>query len=687
MLLVGAGQGNQMASLRFRVELEGLRGVLIFLIAFYHAGASLFASSFFSVDAFFVVSGYLMAAIILADLDAGRFSLLDFYERRARRLLPTLYVVLLAGVVLAYFILPPIDYETLAESAIWSLAMVGNVFFADAGPGYFSASISLQPFMHIWSLSLEQQYYVLIPLIFAVFSSVRRYWLPCVMLGLSAASLSLAFSMASSGDGARAYYVFTARAWEFLFGGLAAMYQAPLRELFPLAARRWLSDVGLALLLGVCFFASEHSLHPGWMTLLPVAGVLMLLVYATPDSFAVRFLSWAPLVWLGGLSYSLYLWHQVLLAFGRWVFIDNFDLLIAATLLVAAVGLSVITCKFVEEPFRSAKRVSRARFAGGLLCSTVLVFSVANYVDNKHGLRHRLPVAYVEETLERSGLSYSITQDGVDCQAKIEAGEACEIGDPNAERSWALIGDSHASQLASSMDALFRKAGVAGYLVARYTCGYAIGARLVGDHGGHCEKHNERVQDWLLGNATINNIVIAERGSYYYSKSRYDNGSGASESGQKYWFEPKQSLSGEAFEVAVLRSMMLPIQTLLDAGKQVVLVYPTPEFGWDVPRYFFRQVMRGQEVIDIAFDAKIYDQRTAPFRRAVAKSIGAQPNLTVVDPKTIFCDEQRCKAYQNGRLLYRDDDHLTRYGTDRLVERIGEAAGLDSLSNRIVTRF
>lgn len=679
--------GVLVASLKFRVELEGLRGLLILLIAFYHAGASLFASSFFSVDAFFVVSGYLMASIILADMEKGQFNLLGFYERRARRLLPALYLVILVGVVSAYFILPPVDYKTLAESSIWALAMAGNVFFADTGAGYFSASISLQPFMHIWSLSLEQQYYLLIPLVFLVFFRPGKPWLSLVLLGLALASLLLAFEMAVSDDSARAYYVFTARAWEFLVGGLAAMYQGSVRWRVPLAVHRWLADLGFVLLLGTCFLASEHSLHPGGMTLLPVAGTLLLLVFSTEASFSVRLLSWSPLVWLGGLSYSLYLWHQVLLAFGRWVFIDNFDLVIATALLIASVALSAITCKYVEEPFRSARRVPRARFWGGVLCSTIVVFSVANYVNNKNGLRHRLPAAFVDKTLEESGYVVSLTQGGVDCQAKALVGEFCEIGDPNAEKTWALIGDSHASQLVSSLDAAFRQAGVAGYLMARHSCGYALDVRLVGDHEGACEAHNRDVQQRLLSNAAIDNVIVATRSPYYYSKQRYHNGAGASETGPKRWFEPLQQVAGEGYKAAVLRAMMSPIDELLAADKRVMLLYPTPEFGWDVPRYFYRQVMRGQNEIDIAIKAAVYDQRVEPFRQAVEQVVGARANLVQVDPRDIFCDDVRCSAYQNGRLLYRDDDHLSRYATDRLVEKIITAAGLSSLSNRIVTRF
>lgn len=674
--------------LAFRVELEGLRGLLMLIIAFYHAGAQLFGSSFFSVDAFFVVSGYLMAAIIIKDMELGRFSLVDFYERRARRLLPALYLVVFTGVVFAYFVLPPVDYETLAESGIWALAMAGNVFFADAGPGYFSSSISLQPFMHLWSLGLEQQYYLLIPLVFLFFTRIGRGWLTFALFGLMLLSLSFAFSMATNENSARAYYIFSARVWEFLVGGLAAIYQCRIRKRVPLVAHRWLADLGFAMLLGVCFLASEHSLHPGGITLVPVSGVLLLLLFASEGSLAVRFLSWSPLVWLGGLSYSLYLWHQVFLAFGRWVFIDNFDLLIATSLLAVSVALSAVTRKYVEEPFRSATRVSKPKFWWGVACSTLVVFSVANYVDNKHGFRHRLPIAFVEETLQRSGSSsVSMTADGRDCRSKIEAGEICEIGDPEAMRTWALIGDSHASQYTASIDALFREANESGYLLARYTCGYAIGVRLVGDHEGLCEEHNESVQKWLLDNADIETVIVAERGPYYYSKQRYDNGSGARESGQKYWFEPKQKLRDMAYETAVLSSMMQPLRTLLEAGKRVVIIQPIPEFGWDVPRYFYRQVMRGQQEIDISIKSAVYDERTAPFRRAVDQVAGLESNLVVVDPKPVFCDEERCKAYKNGYLLYQDDDHLTRFGADQVVGRVASELGIAPLSSRIVTRF
>lgn len=682
-VIVKGGLGG---SLKFRAELEGLRGLLILLIAFYHAGASLFESAFFSVDAFFVLSGYLMAAIIASELQSGRFSLLGFYERRARRLLPALYVVLLSGVILAYFILPPVDYETLAESSLWALGMAGNVFFADTGPGYFSASISLQPFMHLWSLGLEQQYYLLIPLVFFIFASVRQHWLIAALAGLSLWSLYMAFSMASNDEGSRAYYLFSARAWEFLVGALAALHQDKLRGLVPARWHRGLADLGLAVLVASCFLVSQHAVHPGPLTLVPVFGVLLLLVYPDRNSWSARGLSWWPLVWIGGLSYSLYLWHQVLLALGRWFFIDNFNLIIAGGLLLLALGLSVATGKLIERPARNARRVPRNRFWWGMLASTLLVFSVSNYVDNKHGLRARLPIAYVDQTLQESGFVVTTTRDGLDCRAKLEAGQLCEIGDPGAERTWALVGDSHASQLTASMDEAFRKAGIAGYLIARHSCGFALGVRLVGDHHGLCEAHNQSVRRWLLENEKVANIIVIGRGAYYYTKKRYDNGSGGRESGPKYWFEPGQRDRGEGFESAVLKAMMTPLEELARKGRRVAVIYPTPEFAWDVPRYFMRQVMRGDERIDISIKSSVYEQRVEPFRRAVAQA-AQQSSLLVVDPMDIFCDKGRCSAYRDGLLLYRDDDHLTRYGADLLVDKLVVDLGLDSLTTRIVTRF
>lgn len=683
-VIVKGGLGG---SLKFRAELEGLRGLLILLIAFYHAGFSLFESAFFSVDAFFVLSGYLMAAIITSERQSGRFSLLGFYERRARRLLPALYLVLLVGVALAYFVVPPPDYRDFAESGIWSMLMAGNIFFANTGPGYFGASIELSPFMHFWSLGIEQQYYLLIPILFLLFSGRLEKWFAAAIFMLALISLFVAISMVQDGGAEQAYYYFVSRVWEFLVGALAALRFDSIRRLAPRSYHAWLSDLGLVLLVGSCFFLSSHALHPGVVTLVPVTGVLLLLCFAAPHSLSVRFLSIKPLVFLGVISYSIYLWHQVLLALGRWLFMDAFGAFAVSLLLVTSVLLSIVTCRYIENPLRDRQLVPTRVFWCGTLVSAVLLFSLMNYIDNKNGLRDRLPMAFVEETLRKSGMDVSTTLDDIDCSRLLHFDSPCPIGVPGLPRTWVIVGDSHAAQLVASFDSYFRATGRAGYVVARNGCAFAdTNVRLIGDYRGECQAYNKELQEWLLNNKVIDSVVVAGRIPYFTDRKRYNNGAGAMEGGRKVWFEPIEIAGGVDDEAAVLSSFIKPIERLLENDKKVVLIYPMPEFGWDVPRYFMRQVLRGDERIDISIKFSVYEQRVEPFRRAVGQ-MAQQSSLLIVDPTDVFCDNGRCNAYRDGRLLYRDDDHLTRYGTDLLVDKLVVDLGLDSLTNRIVTRF
>lgn len=673
------------AGVKFRREIEGLRGLLVLLVIVFHAGVPAFEGGYFAVDIFFVVSGYLMALIILADMSASRFSVIGFYERRARRIFPALYLVIGTSLVCAYYLMPPAEYEDMAKSAVWVLGMAGNIYFSVSSSSYFDADMGLQPFMHLWTLGLEQQYYLLIPLCFALcFFAWRRLNINVLLASLALGSFGVALLIVYN-DVQTAFYLLASRLWEFLLGSLLAINEPRLRAIVPEKIQPWLADAGAALVIIVCATATVFMAHPGPITLLPVFGAMLYLGLATERSVFSRVLGLKPLLQLGAISYSLYLWHQVFFALARWYEPHTLTGLDYFGLVVAAVLVSVVTYHLVEVPFRNQRQVTPKAFWVALALITVPLYYTAEYVDKKRGLEQRLPETVRNYYQPQHFRDVSRTAGGIACYDVVHE-RPCPIGLPDEPRTWALVGDSHAAALTSEVDRVFRELKIGGYSMFRNICPLSVGSRLIGDREDLCGHHNKRVMERLM-QSDIKGVVITGRYAYLLDERPYDNGEGGVETGRQWWFDPSaQRVSNR--EEAILNSFVEPVRQLLEAGKLVVLIDPLPEMGWSVPDYQFKVLMRDGALPDISISLERYLERIGPVAEAF-DSLGAHDNLVRIRPGDLFCDEVagRCHAQRNGRLLYRDDDHINDLGAAVLVDEVMRGVEALSLTDRIVTRF
>ena len=671
--------------MQFRPEIEGLRGLLVLVVIFFHAGVPAFEGVYFTVDIFFIVSGYLMGLIIQTDIDAGRFSIIGFYERRARRIFPALYVVLFSSLLCAYFLMPAPEYEKMGESALWVLGLVGNIYFSLSSYGYFDADMGLQPFMHLWTIGLEQQYYLLIPIFFAL--CLRLRWLNINALLVMITVLSFGGALAIVYQNMQtAFYLPVSRFWEFSLGSLLALNEARLRRWVPARLHAGLADAGAAVVTIILCVATIHWVHPGPATLIPVFGGLVFLGLATPDSLLARLLSLKVFQQLGAMSFSLYLWHQVLFALGRWYSLDSLTGLDYFALTIASLLLSVVSYNLVEVPFRNRSKFKPAALWSVLIMATIPLYFTAKYIDRKHGIEERLPVAAIEAYRDKNSGSIALTADNVACYT-FKDGEPCPIGAPEKPRRWMLVGDSHAAALTTSLDLAFREKGLAGYAAFRNACAFAIGSRLIGDRKRECERHNVAVME-LLQQDDVEGVIVAGRYPYFLDHESYNNNEGGIEEGVQLWYEPLTPQADR--QAAVIESFVAPVRELLSQGKRVVLVYPVPEMGWHVPHYLFKSVLRQNESPDISISLARYRERSDAVRQAF-DDLGEHPGLARVRPAQLLCDSDkgRCSARrQDGRLLYLDDDHVNNLGAELLVgEIMARAMEVSSLTDRIVTRF
>ena len=374
--------------MKYRREIDGLRAVAVLPVLLYHAGFGLFSGGFVGVDVFFVISGYLITTLIVLEKQAGRFSILTFYERRARRILPALLLVIVVSTPLAIAVMLPSDLRVFSESVIATLLFVPNVFFWSQG-GYFAGPNELVPLLHTWSLGVEEQYYLFFPL----FILLAWRWIGlraiAVLIALVAlGSLGLADWWSKAHPTAN-FYLLPTRAWELLVGSLLAVYLVkrpqPVGRVGNIAA-----VIGLLLVFYAIFTFDEATPFPSLWAAIPVGGTALIILFCTPKTWVYRILSLPLVVGLGLISYSTYLWHQPLLAFARIRF-GELSPVVLLGLLLLSILLAWASWRYVERPFRNRKMFSRGQIFGMSLGASAVLAAFAGYVVVENGFSGRYP--------------------------------------------------------------------------------------------------------------------------------------------------------------------------------------------------------------------------------------------------------------------------------------------------------
>lgn len=342
--------------MNYRREIDGLRALAILPVVFFHAGFLGFSGGFVGVDVFFVISGYLISSNIMVDLTQNRFSLLNFYERRARRILPALLFMLAVSFVFALVWASPYIVQEIAQSLVAATLFASNIFFW-LDISYFDSGSALKPFFHTWSLSVEEQFYLAFPLVLLCVWRLKRSWLiPLVSMAIII-SLGLA-EWASYNKPNANFYLLPTRGWELLLGVLVAC----LDGTSPASRRSRGGGSAAGLGVGMIVFAvvifDEHYRHPSLFTLIPVLGAALVIRYGQNDGVTHRILSSRVLVGFGLISYSLYLWHQPVLALARGISDIELTTWHYVLLVLGSMLLAVFSWKYVEQPFRDTRRVS-----------------------------------------------------------------------------------------------------------------------------------------------------------------------------------------------------------------------------------------------------------------------------------------------------------------------------------------
>lgn len=640
----------------FRSDINGLRAWAVIAVVLYHFGLSGFSGGFVGVDVFFVISGYLMTSIVIKGLEVGGFSIFSFYAARVRRIVPALLVLCVVMLGVGYFVLAPVDYKMLATHAISTLGFVSNIkFWSEAG--YFDVASHEKWLLHTWSLSIEWQFYLLLPIVLTIIWRFRpgrtaqfAFVFLCGVLSLATSVLLAAISSNS------AFYLLPARAWEMLAGGLVLLLVKNLT--LGVQAKALMEFFGFVLVVASILFFDGFMPWPGWPATIPVLGAMMILIAHRERSIWTTF----PLAqWLGDRSYSLYLWHWPIVVALAFVEQQRNPLAIV-TGIAATLVLGHVSCTWIERPVRRyLGRLSPLRFWGIAGCAFVVPITLAFAVRLGGGLEGRL-TPEVEQVAAASG---NVNPRRAECHAMYgNKSPSCVWGGGD----WRVValGDSHTSALVTGLTAAGGlQAGVVQWSYSG--CSYVMGLRIIPEVKARerndflCEEFikwaTERL-DKLPGNLPV---VITNR----YAANVF----GANEEGKKlskpgvYFSLPYEELNGRFF--AEFADAI--IETACHAAKlrKVYLVRPIPEMGFDVPKVLSRRIGFGFRE-DVSISRADYLARNQ-WVWAAQDEAERRCGVTILDPTELLCDTERCYGSRNLQPLYSDDDHLSEAGNKLLI--------------------
>jgi peptidoglycan/LPS O-acetylase OafA/YrhL len=642
-----AFQSSLARSSQYRADVDGLRALAILAVVFYHAKLFRCTGGYIGVDIFFVISGYLITSLILRDLDNGTFSFAAFYERRIRRIFPALFTLLFFSAVVAFVLLVPPDLETFGKSLAATTFFVSNIqFWRTAQPlGYFSHNSAAEALLHTWSLSVEEQFYLIFPAILLFLFRRARKLLIAGLVLLTCASFCISL-WALHRNPVAGFYLFVPRAWELLIGALLATKL--LRPLRSRIVRETVSVIGLGLIVFAVFFFSEATPFPGVYATLPCLGT-WLLIYAGEDgaSTTKTILSLRPVVFIGIISYSLYLWHWPLLVFSRYFVAGDLTDVETALVLVASAIAAFISFEFIERPFRGSRStVTRYQiFSLGLVVS-LAALAIATTAYFTRGL----PGRYAEPTRRLIAENLSRRDDydqscgnwrtNVQSLADIRF---CSLGDQDSKKIM-FWGDSHVEQLIPAVRDLYGAGDLKGRgAVFAIANGCLPSVQLNAPGGYHCDAFAKlaltRAEESDIG------TVFIGSNTWWYS---HDDTSCASEMGRC-----TRMLSPAEIEGEFLPELAEHIVALRRLGKRVIVSLPFPMYDKSIPDLEMHNAIFG----DYGLGGEPVDF-TSPLLREAIRSMAVGSGAEVFDPRTSLCPDGHCITEANGVSIYIDSHHL-----------------------------
>ena len=673
----------------YRPDIDGLRAVAILSVVIFHAFPSVLTGGFVGVDVFFVISGFLISSIIYKSLQSNDFNFLRFYANRCRRIFPALILVLSSCYAFGWFTLLTNEYEQLGKHIAAGTGFIQNVVLWKEA-GYFDTASELKPLMHLWSLAVEEQFYVIYP---ALIWCAWRFRFSILALVVILATIS--FSLNVSGieeDLNKTFFLPQTRFWELMLGGLLAHIQsgfsrhtassiklklanflqrllrqssdAPFTEI---DASNFLAFVGLSLIFISVFSLGRGQLFPGWWALLPVLGAT-LLIFSGPLSWVnSRILANPFMVFIGLISYPLYLWHWPLLAFARIFEFGTPSVNIRFGVVALSFFLAWLTYKFIERPCRFGKKTW---IKTATLC--VLMLSVG-FVGYNTFLRKGYEFRYRTLVLNESKLAMlDPTIHDLECtkeNPEFSAAGLCQRSKLSAPNIL-LLGDSHAGHLYHGLAALSAWTPLSVSKISKGGClpFFGVTSRGKGEPEG-CLNLMNNALEFIENTASIQTVVLASRGPLYLTGKGFGNALSEFKIDWKLSLNNNPEITDpkDIFRLA----MKTTIKRLLDKNKNVIFVLDVPELDFDAKSCNESPLMLRKSARQIcAISRQAFDIRNNEYRALVYSILKDFPSVKIFDAAAKLCDDKMCWAKKDNVLFYNDTNHLTLLGSEYITKSL-----------------
>lgn len=638
-------------------HVDGLRALSILLVIGFHAFPHILRGGFIGVDVFFVISGYLISKIIIKTIDKKKFSILTFYSKRIKRIFPSLILVLIFCSVFGWFALFPDEYKNLGKHIFSASIFLSNYILLQES-GYFDTSAFAKPLLHIWSLSIEEQFYIFWPLILYFFYKKKNFFYIIIFIIILFFIINIVYSYV---DPVLNFYSPITRCWELLIGFLLAIY---LNKKNYISDKKYSLDlIGLFILLASAFLINKDFRYPHFWALLPVVGASFILISNKTSFINKIVLSNRLMVGIGLISYPLYLWHWSLLSFANIIQVSADGTLIQKEakiiIIIFSIIISYLTYIIIEKPIRYGTYKNNFLKTSLLILLMFVIGLIGYLIFKNEGYPSR---GYIKEEDAVLFQDYPHKPyNNVNCKERLEQFKyfnTCLLS-KNKDPQIAIIGDSHSHQYYKSFSEKLNDKSIINISV--FHC--LPFSNEVLTNKNKCNFLSKKVFEYIANTDSINTVILAGNFSYLASGEFEYNGNA------------RIAKTATSEQITEFKLNAYKNISKISLKKNIILILDTPELFFHpkecaiVKGYPIRNLYK-KTPRECSVDNKEFYKKNQDYEIVFREILKNKKNVKIFNPKSIFCDKSKCYLKKGNEFLYYDSDHLSKIGADSVVNEI-----------------